>query len=166
MTTLFISHSSKDNDWATELREALRAEGYESLFLDFHPEDGIHAGAKWEQTLYKRPRRCRGVVALCSADWLASPWCVAEIILAREKGKHVFLFATADVTGDPEASEEQGGGERPRIPAFLKDTQFISLAGLTPKEVHGRLWRGLEEKGLKGGLPPSGASLSRAGPIH
>jgi hypothetical protein len=46
MTTLFISHSSKDKAWAERVREALRSQGYQSLFLDSHPDDGIHVGAK------------------------------------------------------------------------------------------------------------------------
>jgi len=87
MATLFVSHSSRDAAWATRLHEALQAAGYECLFLDFHPDDGIHAGADWEQTLYQRLRQCRGVVALCTADWLQSPWCVAEALIARERGK-------------------------------------------------------------------------------
>ena len=32
MTTLFISHSSKDKAWAEQIREALRGQGYQYLF--------------------------------------------------------------------------------------------------------------------------------------
>ena len=71
MTTLFISYSSKEKGWAEEVRQALRDQGYQSLFLDSHPDDGIHAGAKWEQTLWQRLRQSRGVVVLCTANWLA-----------------------------------------------------------------------------------------------
>ena len=62
VTTLFISHSSKDKAWAEDLRMALRGEGYQSLFLDSHPDDGIHAGAEWERLLWQRLRQSRGVV--------------------------------------------------------------------------------------------------------
>lgn len=137
MTTLFISHSSKDKEWAEQIHKALRGQGYQSLFLDSHPDDGIHAGAEWEQTLWQRLRQSRGVVVLCTANWLASPWCVAEAMMARERGKSVFMLVTA------EAAHGQ------RIPDFLKDTQFIPLAGLTVEETYGRLWRGLAEEGLK-----------------
>ena len=37
MTTLFISHSSKDKAWANEVRDWLHAEHYEAVFLDSHP---------------------------------------------------------------------------------------------------------------------------------
>ena len=45
MTTLFISHSSKDKGWAERMHAALAGGGYQCLFLDSHPDDGIHAGA-------------------------------------------------------------------------------------------------------------------------
>jgi energy-coupling factor transporter ATP-binding protein EcfA2 len=147
MTTLFISHSSKDNDWAEELRKGLEDQGYQSLFLDFHPDEGIHTGEDWERTLYQKLRQCRGVVALCSRDWLASPWCVSEAILARERGKPVFLMATSNVTDD---NEEKKG---PRVPKFLQDKQFISLDGLTRQEAHERLWKDLEKWHLKDDFP-------------
>jgi len=57
MTTIFIGHSSKDKAWAEEVREALRDGGYQSLFLDFHPDDGIHVGAKWEAARAEQRRR-------------------------------------------------------------------------------------------------------------
>ena len=109
------------------------AEGYQALFLDSHPDDGIHAGAKWEQTLWQRLRQSGGVVVLCTANWLASPWCVAEAMIARERGKTVFMLATADVATAVRSRAPGTKTETPRFPDFLKDTQFISLAGLTGK---------------------------------
>ncbi|MFZ0257278.1 MAG: toll/interleukin-1 receptor domain-containing protein, partial [Gammaproteobacteria bacterium] len=134
MTTLFISHSSKDNDWAAELREALQEAGYQWLFLDFDPDDGIHTGEQWEQTLYQQINQCRGLVALCTDDWLRSPWCLAEAILAREKGKRIFLLVTPDV--DPQ-----------KVP--FPERQFLRLVDLTRGEAYGRLCRDLEAAGLK-----------------
>jgi len=86
MSTLFISHSSKDKAWAERVHQALKKAGYQS-FLDSDADDGIHGGAKWEQTLYQRLRQSRALVVLCSAHWLASPWCVAEAMISRERGK-------------------------------------------------------------------------------
>lgn len=146
--TLFISHSSKDKEWAERMREALRGEGY-GAFLDSHPDDGIHPGAEWEQTLWRRLRQSGGVVVLCTANWLASPWCVAEVMIAREQGKTVFLLATADVADSRQVKGTLDGDGTPQFPDFLKDTQFMPLAGLTVEETYGRLWRGLAEEGLK-----------------
>jgi formylglycine-generating enzyme required for sulfatase activity len=154
MTTLFISHSSKDTHWSLALRDALRAHGYQSLFLDSHPDDGIPAGAKWERDLYQALRQSRGVVALCSAHWLGSPWCVAEAMMARERGKPLFLLATEEVTATAPAGADPAG--LPRIPDFLKDTQFITLGGLDPAQIIERLLRGLREAAIADdfALPP------------
>ena len=148
MTTLFISHSSKDKAWAERVHAALKTAGYHGLFLDSHPDDGIHAGADWEQTLYQRLRQSRGVVVLCSANWLASPWCVAEAMMSRDRGKRVFLLATADVTDDRKVKTPRNE-TAPPIPDFLKDTQFVSLGSVTEEEACRRLLHGLEIEGLK-----------------
>ena len=50
MTTLFISHGSKDKVWAERTHAALKKEGYQGVFLDSHPDDGIHAGESLEKT--------------------------------------------------------------------------------------------------------------------
>lgn len=147
MTTLFISHSSKDKAWAERAHQALTAGGYQCLFLDSHPDDGIHAGADWEQTLYQRLRQSRGVVVLCSANWLASPWCVAEAMMARERKRRVFLLATADIA-DGRQVKRPDGTDAPRIPDFLKDRQFISLSGISEDEAWQRLLDGLGKEGL------------------
>ena len=128
MTTLFISHSSKDRTRADWLRTALKERGFKSLFLDSHPDDGIPAGSQWEHELWQALRRSRALVVLCTANWLRSPWCVAEAMMARERGKPVFLLADAEIVDDRIVKDEAGGASRPRLPDFLKDTQFIRVA--------------------------------------
>ena len=134
--------SSKDNTWSGSLRDALLQRGYASLFLDFHPDDSIPAGVKWERALYQNLRRSRGVVALCSPHWLASPWCVAEAMIARERGKPVFLLASEEATAAGSA-----------VPQFLQDAQFIRLDGLEPRQVIETLLRGLHEAGITDDFP-------------
>jgi hypothetical protein len=118
MTTLFISHSSKQRAWSEEIRDALKGRGYESLFLDSHPEDGIPAGVDWEQDLWRKLRQCRGLVVLCTADWLRSPWCVAEAMIARERGKKIVMLATSDITDDRQVKASGTGEAAPRLPDF------------------------------------------------
>jgi formylglycine-generating enzyme required for sulfatase activity len=144
MTTLFISHSSKDKAWAHEVHDRLRAQHYEALFLDSHPDDGIQAGETWEKTLYRRLRQSRGLVVLCTTNWLASPWCVAEAMMARERGKPVFMLASEDVIDDRQARASSGSKPPVQIPDFLRDTQFIPLASTTLEEGYDRLWKGLQ----------------------
>jgi formylglycine-generating enzyme required for sulfatase activity len=148
VTTLFISHSSKDKAWAERTHAALAAGGYQCLFLDSHPDDGIHAGADWEQTLYQRLRQSRGVVVLCSAHWLASPWCVAEAMMARDRGKRVILLAAADIA-DGRQAKATGNEAAAPIPEFLKHTQLVSLGDVTEDEACHSLLHGLEKEGLK-----------------
>jgi hypothetical protein len=64
MSTLFVSHSSKDNSAAKHICAKLFAEGHQSIFLDFDPDIGIQAGVSWERTLYTKLRSCRAVIAL------------------------------------------------------------------------------------------------------
>jgi hypothetical protein len=82
-------------------------------------------------------------------NWLASPWCVAEAMMARERGKPVFLLATADVADSRQVKLPQDENGPPQIPDFLKDTQFISLSGKTEEQALDELCRGLTEAGLR-----------------
>jgi formylglycine-generating enzyme required for sulfatase activity len=144
---LFISHSSKDKAWAERLHDALVADGY-GAFLDSHPDDGIHPGADWEKLLWLRLRQCGGVVVLCSANWLKSPWCVAEAMLAREHGKKIFLLGTREVINGRQVKGGDGAQDAPQIPDFLKPKQCLPVAGLSPEEAYRRLQRGLAEEKL------------------
>lgn len=101
MSAIFISHSSHDNAAAAALRSALDAAGYRSLFLDFHPEDGIPAGRNWETELYANLRACQAVVVLCSEHSMSSKWCFAEITHAKALGKEIFPVRLGPCTIDP-----------------------------------------------------------------
>ncbi len=59
MSTLFISHSSKDNKVSKKLEQILQTKDHESVFLDLDPEKGIVAGTNWERTLYTKRRACQ-----------------------------------------------------------------------------------------------------------
>jgi TIR domain len=72
MSAIFISHSSKDNAIAGEVKARLAEQGHRSIFLDFDPEDGIPAGWNWEKELYARLRGCQAVIVLCSEHSMAS----------------------------------------------------------------------------------------------
>jgi TIR domain len=85
LSRIFISHSSKNDDWAIALRDWLDREGWsgnEDIFLDLDPERGIAAGERWVKALEDAATRCEVVLFLVSEDWLASKWCVDEYQLA------------------------------------------------------------------------------------
>ena len=101
MSAIFISHSSRDNQVADEIRNWLAELGHRSVFLDFDPAVGIPAGRDWEQELYLKIRACRAVIVLCSKHSMASRWCFMEITHARALGKHLFPVKIDDCELDP-----------------------------------------------------------------
>lgn len=136
MGTIFISHSSLDNDLAEDIVARLKQAGHTSVFLDFHPEDGIPPGRNWEQELYRRLRMCRAVIVLCTEHSMSSKWCFAEIAHARALGKPVIPLRADEC----------------EIDDLLKDRQILDLA-LDAEEAFGRLLKALEDRGLD----PSGS---------
>jgi len=64
LSTIFISHSSKDNAQAATIQRHLEDQGYRSIFLDFDPEAGIPAGRDWERELYSHLLASQAVLVL------------------------------------------------------------------------------------------------------
>lgn len=97
MSAIFISHSSEDNAWAERIRDWLKGSAnkqqpdvrYQSLFLDFDPEQGIPVGRSWRETLYEKLQLCRAVIVICSTAYGESQWCLAELGVAMASGKLV-----------------------------------------------------------------------------
>jgi hypothetical protein len=135
LARLFISHSSRNNDKAIEIRDWLAKNGWDDVFLDLDPERGIVAGERWKDALQKAAQRCEIVLALISAEWLASPWCRAEINTARLMGKKIIVA--------------QIGIDKAQVPPDLSDEQWIDLTG--DSDAYTRLREGLR----RGGLDPS-----------
>ncbi|WP_128436367.1 TIR domain-containing protein [Streptomyces cyaneus] len=130
MTSLFISFGGQDRVKATQIRDRLRGEGYEALFLDFDPSDGIPAGRRWERELYLQLRKSDGVVFLASGTSVQSRWCFAEVSLARSLGRPVFPVR---IEGDAWLE-------------LLADAQWADLAD--GESAFTKLWRGLRRAGL------------------
>ncbi|WP_407116188.1 TIR domain-containing protein [Bradyrhizobium sp. LMG 9283] len=135
MARLFISHSSRNNDKAIEVRDWLAKNGWDDVFLDLDPQRGIVAGQRWKDALQRAAQRCEMVLALISAEWLASPWCKAEIDAARLMGKKVIVALI--------------GIDKAQVPPDLNDEQWIDLTG--DPNAYTRLREGLR----RGGLDPS-----------
>ena len=90
MARVFISHSSRDDEYAAEMKTWLEAHGFEQIFLDFDANAGIDIGADWEKTLYREIERCHALIVILTPNWLESKWCFAEFTQARALGKPVF----------------------------------------------------------------------------
>lgn len=143
MSAIFISFSTKDYSTAREVHDDLREAGYGAVFIAPHGEDGIVAGSPWEQVLYHRLRCCEAVVAICSANSLASKWCFAEIALTLAMRKQVFPIKLDDLP----------------LPEILQQSQSVELRtnvaddpGWTDKDRWlPRLLAGLERAGIPKG---------------
>lgn len=142
MSAIFISHSSADNPAAAQMKAWLEGQGHTSLFLDFDPEVGIRGGAAWEQTLYAKLRQCQAVIALLSPDWLASKWCFAELVQARERGKAIFPVKVrpceaGDVFSDIQhidlTAESAEGYERLRLGLLERGLDPLDVFDWDPK---------------------------------
>jgi hypothetical protein len=129
---LFISHSSWNNDKATEVRDWLAKNGWDDVFLDLDPERGIAAGQRWKAALQKAAWRCEVVLALLSKEWLASSWCKAEVDAARLMGKKVIAALL--------------GIDKSEVPPDLTDEQYIDLT--RDPDAYRRLKEGLKRAGL------------------
>ncbi len=130
LSTIFISHNSKDGQIAAEIKKRLDQQ-YQSIFLDFDPQDGIPAGRNWERELYRQLLACQAVLVLCSQHSMSSKWCFAEVTQARALGKSVFSLKIAPCT----------------IDSILQQEQMIDFT-VDREDGFVRLWRGLAEVGL------------------
>src|SRR5262247_834909 len=69
VSRIFLSHSSENNAETLALRDWLKAEGWDDVFLDVDPDRGIAAGERWERALSEAASRCEAVLFLVSRDW-------------------------------------------------------------------------------------------------
>lgn len=107
MSTIFISHSSKDSSLAFELIRRLEMQGHRSIFLDFNPEEGIPAGRNWEKEPYWQLLSCQALIVMCSEHSISSCWCFAEITHEKSPGKRVFTITVGPCVIDPVLTSQQ-----------------------------------------------------------
>lgn len=74
MARVFISHSIRDGEAASRIKQWLLDPGFEAPFLDFDKHSGIPPGANWEQVLYRELGSSQAVLpVIVGGDdgWLA-----------------------------------------------------------------------------------------------
>jgi hypothetical protein len=62
MARIFVSHSSRDNEAATDIKRWLETRGFEQVFLDIDKHTGIPAGSHWERELYRKISSSQAVI--------------------------------------------------------------------------------------------------------
>ncbi len=108
MAQLFVSHSSADNDLALRVREALGELGYDSVFLDVSPADGLVPGAAWRDQLFSNLDHSDAVVFVGTPSANASLWCHSELALARWLRKPLLSLLFDDVDPHELVADIQG----------------------------------------------------------
>src|SRR4029079_2388096 len=83
MSRIFLSHSSANNAEAIAVRDWMKAQGWDDVFLDLDPERGLVAGDRWQAALRAAVDRCELVIFIVSPEWAASSWCKAEVLLTK-----------------------------------------------------------------------------------
>jgi WD40 repeat protein len=131
MASLFLSHSSEDRSVVDEVRRRLAEEGFDAVFLDYDPDQGIPAGRNWEAELYSALRRADAVLFVATEPSVNSKWCFAEIALARSTGKPVFPV-------------RMGGGV---THSLLNDVQWVDVAAEGDLG-YARLWAAMRDRGV------------------
>ena len=155
MSRIFLSHSSKDDFQAVAMRGWLNENGWEDVFLDVDPSQGIQPGERWQRELYEHAARCEAVLFLVSHNWLASDWCRREYELARKLNKRIFVILIDKLTV-------------PELPAYLTETyQAVSLGIGEDHRVFRAVLPGTHEEGhvtfSVEGLARLRAGLAQAG---
>src|ERR1700722_9513327 len=156
MSRVFISHSQKNNASALALAQWLAGNGVDDYFLDISADRGISPGERWQEALRRAADRCQAVLFLISPEWVASRWCLAEFLLAKQLGKAIFGVLVSEtpmeavpveMRGEFQWARFVGGVERERLtvefdPLVPRSEVSFSLPGLS------RLRIGLENAGL------------------
>jgi hypothetical protein len=167
MSRIFLSHSSENNAEVVALRDWLKGEGWEDVFLDVDPDRGIAAGERWERALNEAASRCEAVLFLVSHVWLASGWCLKEFNLAHKLNKRLFGLLIEDI---PVADLPVNLTSTWQLVRLCSGTDHVMLRVSMPftgKEAHvtfsaealGRLKTGLRRAGLDSRFfawPPEG----------
>jgi formylglycine-generating enzyme required for sulfatase activity/energy-coupling factor transporter ATP-binding protein EcfA2 len=145
VSAIFISYTGRDAEgdaWADRL-SAWFSEWNYGYFRDKDHSHGVKAGDDWRAALYAELDDATAMVCLCSQQYDSSPWCVAEVAIAVEKGKTVIPIQLAN-TAD-ELKQEP-------LPLLLQTRQAIQVAGAKAPsqerlaEVKQRLQATLREK--------------------
>src|SRR5262245_46290058 len=100
MTTIFISHSSRDDSLASALVAWLTKHGFEDCFIDHT----IASGDKWTEALRRAKSACRVVLCLVTPNWLASDECYGEFLASWYNGKRTIPLIAF---GNAELDEKQ-----------------------------------------------------------
>lgn len=87
VASIFISHSSRNNEEAKRVRAWLEEQGWgrAQVFLDI---EDLKSGDRWRDVL-DGMAGAEAVIACLSDEWIASPECLREFTIAEKDGKPI-----------------------------------------------------------------------------
>ena len=133
MTTVFISHSSKDNAITRAVHEWLNDQGYGPVFVDFSPEDGLVGGLGWRLQLSENVKRAKVFLIVASAFWTASKFCHEELAVALGERKPIVILRLDEAELDPYLDQIQFIDFRaPDTHAWRRLARALAEAGADP----------------------------------
>lgn len=112
-TTVFVSHSSQDNEWCRPFVRTLQANGFDV----WYDEQGLSGGSAWVEALQREVQARDVFVLVVTPDSIASQWCQEEIQLAMATRRTVLPVL---------AKPAQVGG-------FLLTRQWVDAIGVAPE---------------------------------
>lgn len=107
---LFLSYARVDQPVAIQIAEALS--GLHMIWLD----ERLYAGQRWWEEIRRRLDWCEGFVYLLSPESVTSEYCLRELKIAQEAGKHIFpvlIRRSAEVD----------------VPESISEIQYADLSG-------------------------------------
>lgn len=139
MTTIFVSHSSKNDEIADKISQWLVGNGFDDHFVDhLH----IMPGDDWDAVLRTRASEADVFLLIVTPDWLASDECYAEYRSAFYANKPVVpLFFQIDPST---LSDDQNK----RFATLCASVQGTTLAVVPPTDIEAELLKGALVKAL------------------
>jgi TIR domain len=113
---VFISHSSADMTLAAQVHRWLVDDGH-NVFLNQDLGDGIEIRDVWEKRLQERLRQPDAMVCMPTAEYVASTWCTAELVIAQSRGSRLLPIHAESGVRHPVLTELQEITER--LPARI-----------------------------------------------
>jgi tetratricopeptide (TPR) repeat protein len=112
-TRVFVSHSSKDNDWARPFAAALAAIGYDV----WYDETGLQGGSAWVDSIQREVESREVFLLVLTPEAWESNWVQDELQLAIATRRRIIpvLLRNTQVSG------------------FLLTTQWITMIGEEPQ---------------------------------
>jgi formylglycine-generating enzyme required for sulfatase activity len=120
MAVIFLSHSTKDDEYASAVERWLRENAFTDIFVD---HENIAGGEKWRDALRQATNSCRVVLCLVTVNWLSSAECFGEFMAAWYMGRRIIplilLPGSSELLGEEKARFDRVCGEDQGIDLVL-----------------------------------------------